>query len=185
MKNSLRKMIAAAAILALGTQTVLADECAPGVASAMDQQRQQYISANADMAQQNFSARPGSFATTTCLDSLMTSSGLDIFFKPPSLDSILGMVKNLACEQASQIFQSLITGSSVNTSTSLQPGEILSGVNLGGNLLGALTGTTTTGTTSTTGTVGGLLLGLIGTNISTTSTTTSSTISTSLDSVFK
>lgn len=135
LKSSIKRTAVAAFVVALSFQSALAaSECATGVSSALDQQRQRYIEAQADMASQNFSKRPGSFASTTCLDNLMTSGGLDIFFKPPSLDSLLGMVKNLACEQASQIFQSLVGGGGLN-SGSLQPGEILSGINLGGNLL--------------------------------------------------
>lgn len=129
------RLAAAAAIATtLSGQSFAAAECATGVSSALDQQRERYIAAQASLAEQNFSKRPGSFASTTCLDNLMTSGGLDIFFKPPSLDSILNMVKNLACEQASQIFDSLVSGGGLNAG-SLQPGEILSGVNLSGNLL--------------------------------------------------
>ncbi|MDW9478765.1 hypothetical protein GOB57_08610 [Sinorhizobium meliloti] len=135
LKSSIKRTAIAAFAVGLSFQSAsAATECAVGVSSALDQQRQRYIDAQADMASQNFSKRPGSFASTTCLDNLMTSGGLDIFFKPPSLDSLLGMVKNLSCEQASQIFQSLVGGGGLN-SGSLQPGEILSGVDLGGNLL--------------------------------------------------
>ncbi len=54
----------------------------------------------------------GTFASATCLDTLMkqgeasTSSS-----KPPSLDTILNMVKNFACEQAEQTFDKLLGGS--------------------------------------------------------------------------
>jgi hypothetical protein len=173
-KTFKRSAFAAVAVMMTVQSAMAASECATGVSSALDQQRERYIQAQADMATQNYSKRPGSFASTTCLDKLMTSGGLDIFFKPPSLDNIIGMVKNLACEQASQIFESLVGGSGLNAS-SLRPGEIMSGVNLGGNLLGSLSG-------SSGGS--GLIGSLIGRATSSTSTP-SSDISNSLQSVFK
>nr|WP_250807999.1 hypothetical protein [Neorhizobium tomejilense] len=175
-KTLKRSAFATFAVMMTFQSAMAASECASGVSSALDQQRERYIQAQADMAQQNYSKRPGSFASTTCLDKLMTSGGLDIFFKPPSLDNIIGMVKNLACEQASQIFDSLVGGSGLN-SASLQPGEILSGLNLGGNLLGSLT-------SGSGGSTDGLIGSLIG---AATNTSTSSTpdISNSLKSVFK
>lgn len=84
--------------------------CDPAVSAVLDKQREAYVAAAGDFASQNFSKRPGSFANTTCLDNLMKGGGMDIFFKPPSIDGILGMVKNLACQQASQIFGSLVGG---------------------------------------------------------------------------
>lgn len=113
------------------TSAAVADACAPEVASVLETQRQSYIAANTDLASQNFSQRPGSFASTTCLDNLMKTGGMDIFFKPPSLDNILSMVKNLACEQASQIFSSIMSGGGINGGGALNPGEILKGIDLG------------------------------------------------------
>lgn len=176
LKSSFKRVIVAALVVGVSLQSAnAASECATGVSSALDQQRQRYIEAQADMATQNFSKRPGSFASTTCLDNLMTSGGLDIFFKPPSLDNILSMVKNLACEQASQIFQSLVGGGGLN-SASLQPGEILAGINLGGNLLSS--------STSGSSGISSLVKSLIGSGSSTSSSPTSD-ISTSLTNVFK
>src|SRR5690606_33129509 len=101
------------------------------VATALDKQRESYIAQQSSLADQNFSRRPGSFASTTCLGDLMKGGGLDIFFKPPSLDSIINMVKNLACEQASQIFSQLLGGGGVNGGGALAPGELIKGFNLG------------------------------------------------------
>jgi len=105
-----------AAAMVLGVNASMAQQvaCDPSVQTVLDKQRQSYVAAESDFASQNFSKRPGSFAATTCLDNLMKGGGMDIFFKPPSIDSILGMVKNLACQQASQIFKSLISGAGVN-----------------------------------------------------------------------
>jgi len=177
--SSFRGFTAAAFAVFLSVQPALAaGECAGGVSSALDQQRERYIAAQADMAQQNYSKRPGSFASTTCLDNLMTQGGLDIFFKPPSLDNIIGMVKNLACEQASQIFQSLVGGGGLNGG-SLQPGEILGGINLGGNLLSSISsGGGSSG-------VSGLLQSLVGSGGSQTGSLPTSEISTSLRKVFQ
>ena len=182
MRQTAKRAAFAAFALALSFQSAAAAgaECAPGVSSALDQQRERFISAQADMASQNFSKRPGSFASTTCLDKLMTSGGLDIFFKPPSLDNIIGMVKNLACEQASQIFESLVGGSGLNSS-SLQPGEIMSGISLGGNLLQSIS----SGSQSSSGGISSLVKSLFGSGTSATGTGTATTIESSLKSVFK
>jgi len=132
--RTLRAAVLAVALAANVGGAVAAD-CDPAVSSVLDKQRQAFINAQADMADQNFSKRPGTFASTTCLDNLMKGGGLDIFFKPPSLDNILGMVKNLACKQASQIFNSLMGGGGINGGSILKAGEIISGTNLGGNLV--------------------------------------------------
>lgn len=180
MRPIVKTFVAGIMALSFANAAVAAD-CAAGVQTALSTQQSNFIGATSSLAQQNFSQRPGPFATTTCLSNLMTQSGLDIFFKPPSLDSILGMVQNLACQQAGSIFSSLIGGSAVNTSTALAPGEILSGINIGGNLLSTLTGTPTTTTPPTT--VGGFLMTLLGGGSMPTATSTS-TVNNSLDSVF-
>jgi len=136
-KTRRAKFVIALALLAWSGQAIAQDACDPGVAAALDKQRMAFIAAESDLADQNFSRRPGSFASTTCLDNLMKGGGLDIFFKPPSLDNILGMVKNLACQQASQIFNGLIGGSGIGGAggAGLRVGELLSGVNLGGQVV--------------------------------------------------
>lgn len=134
MKNLMKNCLVALMLSASASTALAAEECLPGVQSALDTQRQQYIAGQQAMASQGYSKRPGSFAETTCLDTLMQTGGLDILFKPPSLDSILGMVKNLACSQASQIFEKLNGGGGLGNVTTLLPGEISPGVNLGGML---------------------------------------------------
>lgn len=136
-KSMIRGIALAASLLVAGS--ALAESCDTSVASALDQQRQQYIAASSDLADQNFSRRPGTFASTTCLDTLMKQGGVDIFFKPPSLDTILNMVKNFACEQAEQIFDKLLGGSGSST---LKAGELLSGINLGGLMSGSSSSST-------------------------------------------
>lgn len=125
--------VAATVGLSLIGNAMAANDCAPEVESVLDQQRTAYVDSFGDLATKNFSQRPGSFASTTCLDNLMKGGGMDIFFKPPSLDGILDMVKNLACEQASQIFNKAMGGSGINGGSILKPGEILSGINMGSN----------------------------------------------------
>lgn len=110
----------------------LANSCDPQVSQVLDKQRTTYIDSMSDLANKNFSQRPGTFAATTCLDNLMKGGGMDIFFKPPSLDGILDMVKNLACEQASQIFNNAMGGSGINGGSVLNSGELLKGINMGG-----------------------------------------------------
>lgn len=126
-----RAVALAAAVATASTQAARAESCLVEVSSAMDRQRESYIAQQSSLADQNFSRRPGSFASTTCLGDLMKGDGLDIFFKPPSLDSIIDMVKNLACEQASQIFSQLVSGSGVNGGGALSPGELIKGFDLG------------------------------------------------------
>lgn len=131
IRNSFTRSAAMAiAILAGTAHAMAATSCDTDVATALDKQRQEFIASASDLADQNFSRRPGTFATTTCLDTLMKQGGTDIFFKPPSLDTILGMVKNFACQQASQIFDKLVGG---NGSMALKIGEIISGVKLDGS----------------------------------------------------
>jgi hypothetical protein len=117
----------------MGTSASIAQQvaCDPAVLSVLDKQRQAYVAAEGDFASQNFSKRPGSFASTTCLDNLMKGGGMDIFFKPPSIDGILGMVKNLACQQASQIFNSLMGGSGINGALSSLTGLGAPNINFG------------------------------------------------------
>lgn len=134
MRNRSAKALAAALAVALLSSAAYADDaCMTSVQQALDSQRTSYIESQSDLAERNYSKRPGSFAATTCLGDLMTEGGLDIFFKPPSLDSILNMVVNLACQQASQIFDQLLGGSGLNGGGSLNVGEFVPGVNLGGN----------------------------------------------------
>lgn len=113
-----------AASMIFGINTAIAQQvaCDPSVQMVLDKQRQSYVAAESDFASQNFSKRPGSFASTTCLDNLMRGGGMDIFFKPPSIDNILGMVKNLSCQQASQIFTNLIGGGGINGAISTLTG---------------------------------------------------------------
>lgn len=138
MSKFTKKFILTAALsLAMATSSLAAAvNCPTEVSSVLDKQRQSYIAGMSDIASQNYSKRPGTFASTTCLDNLMKGGGMDIFFKPPSLDNILNMVKNLACEQASQIFGSLMSGGKINGGGALAAGELIKGVNLGGNMGG-------------------------------------------------
>lgn len=130
IRNSFTRSVVVAVAIVAGAAQATAAVCDPDVAAALDKQRQEFIASASDLADQNFSRRPGTFASTTCLDTLMKQGGVDIFFKPPSLDSILGMVTNFACQQASQIFDKLVGG---NGSMALKVGEIISGVKLDGS----------------------------------------------------
>lgn len=130
-RGTLRTTAVALMFMASFSGALADDSCLPGVQTALANQRTQYIESQSSLASQGYSKRPGNFATTTCLDTLMQTGGLDILFKPPSLDSILGMVKNLACKQATQIFDKL-TGGALSKISGLLPGEISSGVNIGG-----------------------------------------------------
>lgn len=132
--NRIKKSLSVTFILlAMTSSAFAAAECNSGVQSALDQQQSSFVSAQQSLASQGFSKRPGSFAQTTCLDTLMQTSGMDILFKPPSLDTILSMVKNLACQQASQIFDSL-TGGALSKASSLMSGDLSSGLNIGGQM---------------------------------------------------
>lgn len=152
-RTGILKGLSFALMLLASTSTALANEaCVAGVESALDQQRTSYIAAQTSLASQGYSRRPGSFAETTCLDTLMQTGGLDILFKPPSLDTILGMVKNLVCQQATQIFDRL-TGGGLSNLTSLLPGEIASGINIAGGLSSIVGSSTSVGGTLDTSSV--------------------------------
>lgn len=149
MKKMKKGLSVSFMLLAMTSSAFAAADCNSGVQSALDQQQSSFVSAQESMANQGFSRRPGSFATTTCLDTLMQTSGMDILFKPPSLDSILSMVKNLACQQASQIFESL-TGGALSNVSSLMSGELSSGLNIGGQLTSLVgSSSVSTGTVNT------------------------------------
>ncbi len=149
MKKTMKSLGLTLFLLAAATPVLAAADCNSGVQSALDQQQSSFVSAQESLANQGYSRRPGSFASTTCLDTLMQTSGMDLLFKPPSLDTILSMVKNLACQQASQIFDSL-TGGALSNVSSLMSGELSSGLNVGGQLTSLIgSSTTSTGTVST------------------------------------
>lgn len=137
-KNTIRAAVVGG-LCVLHPVGAMADACDPQVEQILNQQREAYINGMSDLADQNFSRRSGSFASTTCLDTLMTTGGLDIFFKPPSLDGILDMVKNLACDQASQIFDQVLGGGVGGGAV----GQIASGVIGGADLTSTLGGVAT------------------------------------------
>ncbi|MTH96701.1 hypothetical protein [Roseibium sp. RKSG952] len=135
-KNTIRAAFVGGLCVLYPIGAMATDACDPQVEQILNQQREAYINGMSDLADQNFSRRSGSFASTTCLDTLMTTGGLDIFFKPPSLSGILDMVKNLACDQASQIFDQVLGGVGGGA-----VGQLPSGIIGGADLTSALGGT--------------------------------------------
>lgn len=74
----------------------------------------------------------GSFRQMSCLDRLMSSS-LDILFSPPNLSSILGLLENAICQQASRLFAQVTQPVSqmLNKSSSINLGGFAPGLGLG------------------------------------------------------
>lgn len=91
----------AVSVLALSSVSLAwAAECDVQVSSAIESERENYINGVAGLASSNYSSRPGSFTSMACLDQFM-QGGMDIFFRPPDLDSLLQQVLSFACEQIS------------------------------------------------------------------------------------
>lgn len=107
MRTMLRSVIAA---LALASAPIAsAAECAVQVSNAIESERENYINGVNGLASSNYSTRPGSYSSMACLDQFM-QGGMDIFFRPPDLDSLLQQVLSFACEQISQGMGGGMTG---------------------------------------------------------------------------
>ncbi|WP_310622381.1 hypothetical protein [Flexibacterium corallicola] len=134
--NLLKSMTALCVLFSACANTYANDGCDPSVQEALDKQREAYIVASAGVADQNFSKRPSTFSKSTCLDDLMLNGGTDILFKPPSLTDILGQVTQMACDEANKILEELTNISDLGdiANGSLNPGELIPGVNLGDSL---------------------------------------------------
>lgn len=74
----------------------------------------------------------GSFRQMSCLERLMSSS-LDVLFSPPNLSSILGMLENAICQQASRLFAQVTqpVNAMLNRSSSVNLGGFAPGLGLG------------------------------------------------------
>ncbi len=129
------------AMLAAGP-AMAGDDCTSAVSNAQDQGRQAFIQGMAGLASNNFSTRPGSFSSMACLDKFMQGN-MDIMFKPPSLNDLLGQVMNFACQAASSATGSSNAMGNLGSLTSLI-GSLSGGLNLGG-MTGGSSGTTNLG----------------------------------------
>ncbi len=103
------------------------NDCSSSVSSAQDSGRQTFINGMAGLASNNFSNRPASFSSMACLDKFMQGN-MDIMFKPPSLNDLLGQVMNFACQAATT---SSTSGSMPNISSLI--GSLSGGLNMGGS----------------------------------------------------
>jgi len=128
-RNRFLSMALAAAFF---VQPVLASaqECASEVQQAEEQARQLYINGMSGLANNSFSSRPGTFSSMACLDKFM-QGGMDIFFRPPQLNDLLGQVLNFACQQAQQA----LSGAGGGGGTNLQ--SLIGSMSGGLNVLGA------------------------------------------------
>ncbi len=138
-----------------------AQECSTDIQSAMDQSRMNYVNGMNGMASNNFSSRPGTYSNIACLDKFMQGN-MDLFFKPPQLTDLLGMVLNFACQQAKQ---ALGGGGGSGGSTNLGQliGSLAGGLNVPGGSGGSQTvnlntvlGRVSGANTSSSGGIGGL-----------------------------
>lgn len=83
--------------LSFSTAAVSATECAVEFQQAEQAVRERYINGMSGLASSNFSTRPGTFSSMACLDKFMQGD-MDIFFRPPDLDSLLQQALSFACE---------------------------------------------------------------------------------------
>jgi hypothetical protein len=92
-------LVALAAALAVSAPAAaFAAACDTEIEQATEQQRKQYVEGMSGVANSNFSTRPGSFSQIGCLDKFMKGD-MDIFFRPPTLDSLLEKAVSFACEK--------------------------------------------------------------------------------------
>lgn len=123
------------ALLLASAAGAAAETCDASFKAADDRMRQAYISGRASIAESTYSKRPAGYGKMSCLEDLMKTGNesLDIFFKPPTLQDLMGLVENFVCDAISQIFE----GSSGGFQDILNKiggggGEIIPGINLGG-----------------------------------------------------
>lgn len=97
----MKRVVAAVLAINLAVAPALAQDCSTDVQSAQESARQTYIQGMTGLAGSNFSNRPGTFSSLGCLDKFMQGN-MDVFFRPPQLNDLLGMVLNFACQQLQQ-----------------------------------------------------------------------------------
>lgn len=105
MAHRILKTACLAAVLALAlTSPVLADDdCSPEVSQTLQEMQTQAIDGAVGLAQQGYSRMEQSFGQMSCLERLMSGS-LDIFFSPPSIGDLLGMLEKYLCNKADEMF---------------------------------------------------------------------------------
>ena len=103
MRRSFRTMVLSVA-LAASVTVVQASDCEVSVSNAMEQLRTDYVNGMSGLASNNYSSRPGSYSSMACLDQFMQGE-MDIFFRPPDLDSLLQQVLSFACDQIASAIQ--------------------------------------------------------------------------------
>ena len=137
MAKNARRAAAALLTLLSCTPAVAGDDCSSSVSGAQDNGRQSFIQGMAGLASNNFSGRPGSFTSMACLDKFMQGN-MDIMFKPPDINTLLGQVMNFACQSGSS--QSMGSGASGLGSLTSLIGSLSGGLNMngGGLNLGSL-----------------------------------------------
>ena len=128
-----RKLAAAFLSVMIAVTPAMAQDCSSSVQSAEEQARQMFINGMAGLANNSFSQRPGTFSSMACLDKFM-SGGMDIMFRPPQLNDLLGQVLSFACQQAKQA----LTGATGGAGLNLQ--SLIGSLSGGGINLGALGG---------------------------------------------
>ena len=101
----MRKIAALAVVLSLFAGPALGEGgCDTSVQQAQDQARRSYIQSRAAMADSLFSRRGASYKDMSCMEKLFSlgNQNLDIFFQPPSMQSLLQSVMTMACQAGSQ-----------------------------------------------------------------------------------
>ena len=130
----MRKIAAFAVVLSLLAGPAFSEGgCDASVRQAQDQARRSYIQSRAAMADSMFSRRSGSFKDMSCMEKLFSlgNQNLDIFFQPPSMQSLLQSVMTMACQAGSQY---------INQALGSFMGQVGGGGGGIGNLLGGVAG---------------------------------------------
>jgi len=93
-----------AVAMAFSSSVAMANDCDASISNALEQSRSDYVNGIAGLASNNYSSRPGSYSSMACLDQFMQGE-MDIFFRPPDLDSLLQQVLSFACDQIMDALQ--------------------------------------------------------------------------------
>ncbi|SOC30436.1 hypothetical protein [Thalassospira xiamenensis] len=112
------------------TSTEMEAGCLTDVAMATDDAREEAINRHLLLAEGAFSEMTETFSDMSCLENLL-DGGMDIFFSPPSLGSLLNKLKNAVCRKAKSMLNEAVAPLNRAANASLNVGEIAPGINLG------------------------------------------------------
>lgn len=106
-------------------------DCDPIIEKRQEDLTRQSIDQYSQMASTLYTPMPaGGFTGVSCLDRLLSSS-LDFMFNPPSIEAILAMLANNACQFATSLVRQATSSLMQNFSGAIPLGQIIPGVSLG------------------------------------------------------